>query len=321
MAPHVRTPGTPVTTDRDRQRGGAPAGRFAGELSDHGVAHEALAAAAATPLAGFEDPAREHGTAGFEALAGHLKSELAETAERGQTGAREPGSGARDGSAGHAGVFQMSVQEPSSPGDPGPYPVTGAPSTPTGTTLDCEGPDNGTGNPRTSLRPATITGVDTPVGQLMNIVVDCPDAGISAQFWAAVLGWERVQENAGWVDIADASDGRRCLVFQQIADYRPPGWPDHGPPQQLHLDVRVDDLEIADQRVRALGAVPLGNVSCSRTKPTGSTPTRPDTRSVSCSSKPPEPRNLHPRETSTPYPVTDAPSTSTRTTPSIVKSR
>jgi len=85
-----------------------------------------------------------------------------------------------------------------------------------------------------------------------------PLALFSARFWAAVLGWERVQENAGWVDIADASDGRRRLVFQQIADYRPPGWPDQGPPQQLHLDVRVDDLEIADQRVRALGAVPLG---------------------------------------------------------------
>jgi len=110
LAPHVRTLGTPVTTDRDRQRGGAPAERFVGELPDHGVAHEALAAAAATPLVGFEDPAREHGTAGFEALAGHLKSELVETAERGQIGAREPSSGARrDGSAGHAGVFQMSV--------------------------------------------------------------------------------------------------------------------------------------------------------------------------------------------------------------------
>ena len=90
LAPHARTPGTPVTTDRDRQRGGAPAERFVGELPDHGVAHEALAAAAATPLAGFEDPAREHGTAGSEALAGHLKSELAGTAERGQIGAREP---------------------------------------------------------------------------------------------------------------------------------------------------------------------------------------------------------------------------------------
>jgi catechol 2,3-dioxygenase-like lactoylglutathione lyase family enzyme len=152
----------------------------------------------------------------------------------------------------------MSVQEPSSSGDLDPYPVTDAPSTSTGTTLDCEGPDDGPGNPRTSLRPATIPGVDTPVGQLMNIVVDCPDADISARFWAAVLGWERVQENADSVDIADASDGRRRLVFQQIADYRPPGWPDQGPPQQLHLDVRVDDLEIADQRVRALGAVPLG---------------------------------------------------------------
>jgi catechol 2,3-dioxygenase-like lactoylglutathione lyase family enzyme len=70
----------------------------------------------------------------------------------------------------------------------------------------------------------------------MNIVVDCPDADISARFWGAVLGWERVQETADAVDIADASDGRRRLVFQQVADY---------------------DLEIAEQRVRSLGAVPL----------------------------------------------------------------
>src|SRR6201996_2968901 len=99
--------------------------------------------------------------------------------------------------------------------------------------------------------------METPVGQLMNIVVDCPDAGVSARCGAAALGWERVQEDAGSVDLVDASDSRRRLVFQQVADYRPPGWPDQGPPQQLHLDVRVDDLEIADQRVRALGAVPL----------------------------------------------------------------
>jgi catechol 2,3-dioxygenase-like lactoylglutathione lyase family enzyme len=99
--------------------------------------------------------------------------------------------------------------------------------------------------------------MDTPVGQLMNIVVDCPDADSSARFWAAVLGWERVQETADAVDIAPASDSRRRLVFQQVADYRPPCWPDQGPPQQLHLDVRVDDLETAEQRVSALGAVPL----------------------------------------------------------------
>ena len=56
----------------------------------------------------------------------------------------------------------------------------------------------------------------------MNIVVDCPDAGISARFWAAVLGWERVQENADSVDIADASDGRRRLVFQHSPCRLPP---------------------------------------------------------------------------------------------------
>ena len=100
--------------------------------------------------------------------------------------------------------------------------------------------------------------MDTPVGQLMNIVVDCGDADVSARFWASVLGWVRVQETPGAIDIAPAPGSRHRLVFQQVADHRPPGRPDQGPPQQLHLDVRVDDLEVAERRVRALGAVPRG---------------------------------------------------------------
>ncbi len=73
------------------------------------------------------------------------------------------GSGARrDGSAGHAGVFQMSVQEPSSPGDLDPYPVTDAPSTSTGTTLDCEEPLNRIEAQFTALRYFTLDGTDHP---------------------------------------------------------------------------------------------------------------------------------------------------------------
>jgi hypothetical protein len=65
------------------------------EPPGHRVTHGPLATAAAAPLVGFEDPTGEHGPVGCETLAGHLESELIETAERGQISAREPMIGAR----------------------------------------------------------------------------------------------------------------------------------------------------------------------------------------------------------------------------------
>jgi hypothetical protein len=52
--------------------------------ADHGAARDALAAAAVAPVVGVDDPAREHGTIGGKALAGHDEPELVQAAERGQ---------------------------------------------------------------------------------------------------------------------------------------------------------------------------------------------------------------------------------------------
>ncbi len=40
-------------------------------------------------------------------------------------------------------------------------------------------------------------------------------------------------------------------------DYRPPRWPDPDHPQQLHLDIPVNDMEAAEQLVLRLGGTPL----------------------------------------------------------------
>jgi len=106
----MRTLAASVAPDRDRQRRGSPPERLVGKASDHGVPHNALAAAPTAPLVRLEDSAGEHGPLRFEALAGHLESELVETAEGGQISACEPSIRARrDGSVGHVEVFQMSV--------------------------------------------------------------------------------------------------------------------------------------------------------------------------------------------------------------------
>ena len=48
-------------------------------------------------------------------------------------------------------------------------------------------------------------------------------------------------------------EGRR-VAFQQAVDFVPPTWPSGERPQQLHLDLTVDDVEVAEAQVLALGA-------------------------------------------------------------------
>jgi catechol 2,3-dioxygenase-like lactoylglutathione lyase family enzyme len=96
------------------------------------------------------------------------------------------------------------------------------------------------------------------IGRLEKTVFDCPDPRTLAAFYAAVLGM-RVNEDDGdgaWVVIG-RDVGWRELAFQRASRYLPPVWPDPGHPQQLHVDIRVDDVDAAERRVVALGATRL----------------------------------------------------------------
>ena len=84
-------------------------------------------------------------------------------------------------------------------------------------------------------------------------VIDCPDAARLAEFYATMLGWETTDQD-GWVDIRPA-DGSNCISFQQVnSGYQAPVWPGQEHPQQMHLDVVVDDLEVGEVEVLRLGA-------------------------------------------------------------------
>ena len=54
--------------------------------------------------------------------------------------------------------------------------------------------------------------------------------------------------------VVAANDTTSGFGFQRVADHQPPAWPDPRHPQQLHLDVMVDDLDVAEAQVVALGA-------------------------------------------------------------------
>jgi hypothetical protein len=95
------------------------------------------------------------------------------------------------------------------------------------------------------------------IARMRSIVLDCPDTRVLAEFYRALVGWEIVYADYdaedGWVTLSH--DGEPRLCFQRVADYRPPRWPDPERPQQLHLDVTVDELDAAEKQVLALGAV------------------------------------------------------------------
>ena len=90
------------------------------------------------------------------------------------------------------------------------------------------------------------------IARYPTFVYDCPDAAALAAFYGNLLGWEVTAED-DWYEIRPA-DGGNCISFQQVDDYARPTWPSQDTPQQLHLDVVVDDLDAAEGEVLAIGA-------------------------------------------------------------------
>ncbi|WP_183093624.1 VOC family protein [Nocardioides stalactiti] len=92
------------------------------------------------------------------------------------------------------------------------------------------------------------------IARFPSFVIDCPDPSALAAFYGEVLDWTpKVDDDGSWAEIRPA-DGSGCISFQQVADFRAPVWPGQDVPQQMHLDVVVDDLDAGEAAVLALGA-------------------------------------------------------------------
>ena len=130
-----------------------------------------------------------------------------------------------------------------------------------------------------------------PSIRIANVVFDAPApggeldgygavAGAAADLYAELLGMRRcsraeVYREAGWpADEGDALDplvlvddpARPNLAFEPATDgYDPPRWPDPAHPQQLHLDIGVDDLDRGDEVARRRGAALLLDAGDHRT--------------------------------------------------------
>jgi predicted enzyme related to lactoylglutathione lyase len=85
------------------------------------------------------------------------------------------------------------------------------------------------------------------------IVFDAADMAAESAFWAALLGGT-VDADDDWHTIS--VDGAPRLAIQLAPDHVSPVWPE-GTPQQIHLDLFVDDRKAAHDEALSLGATLL----------------------------------------------------------------
>ena len=84
------------------------------------------------------------------------------------------------------------------------------------------------------------------------VVLDAADIRAESGFWAAMLDGRVIDDDPRFHCVIDA-DGQWLLGVQLAPGHVPPEWPDGGP-QQLHLDLHVEEFEPAHRQAIELGA-------------------------------------------------------------------
>jgi len=89
------------------------------------------------------------------------------------------------------------------------------------------------------------------------VTIDTGEPKMLADFYAEVLGLGRLYD--GDEGSLIGAEGQMQVMFQKVADYQPPQWPDPAHPQQFHLDTDIEgvDIDEAERQVLALGATKL----------------------------------------------------------------
>jgi hypothetical protein len=102
--------------------------------------------------------------------------------------------------------------------------------------------------------PFCVARAEVEGAKIFGVTLDCADSGALARFYASLLGAEVAYDGP---EGALIGAGSSQLMFQQVAGYRPPRWPDPAYPQQLHLDIAVPGIEEGERGALALGATRL----------------------------------------------------------------
>jgi catechol-2,3-dioxygenase len=91
----------------------------------------------------------------------------------------------------------------------------------------------------------------SPIARIAGVSLDCADHRKLAAFYQALLDLEVVYES----DDSTVLKGDGIYVATLFIDgYRPPEWPEGSVPKQMHFEMAVDDLDVAEAAAVKIGA-------------------------------------------------------------------
>jgi hypothetical protein len=90
------------------------------------------------------------------------------------------------------------------------------------------------------------------VGKLWSVTLDCDDPARLGTFWAEMLGGTVAYTSDQFVGVE--LPGGLWLGAYFVPDHTPAKWPEGDVVKQFHLDISVEDMDVAERRAVELGA-------------------------------------------------------------------
>ncbi|KUN08694.1 glyoxalase [Streptomyces yokosukanensis] len=98
----------------------------------------------------------------------------------------------------------------------------------------------------------TTDTTSAPAFRYAAVTFDCADPAELSRFYGKLLGMSVLFSTDDFVLLG--KEGATGLGFTRVADYRRPTWPDPAQGKQAHIELGVDDLEIAEKHLLEQGA-------------------------------------------------------------------
>ena len=92
---------------------------------------------------------------------------------------------------------------------------------------------------------------ESPEFRLAAVSLDAVDPVPEGEFWRDLLGLQVILQNEDFVALRGAAV---LITVQRVADHLAPQWPTGEVAKQLHLEVKVADLDDGQKAAVALGA-------------------------------------------------------------------
>ncbi|MGN2640958.1 VOC family protein [Nocardia takedensis] len=89
------------------------------------------------------------------------------------------------------------------------------------------------------------------IARLAGVSLDSDDPIGLGRFYRALLDLRLLHESD---DVVVLGAKGVALTVERVAEHKPPDWPNDAVPKQMHLDLYVDDLDVAEAEALAIGA-------------------------------------------------------------------